>query len=90
MPGIEMRWWGAVVHLDRYEGCLAATGVPAARDLLLQAIPPPYGPIVLAAVQQQKQLIGSRMGTEGVDLHFNWIGGFIHLVETKGQTQPCE
>jgi hypothetical protein len=89
VPELEARLWGAILHLDRSEGCFAATGVPAAGDLLLLTIPWPYGPAALAAVKLHKAWIGSRLGSEGVDLHFNW-GGFMHWVETRGFVQPCD
>src|SRR2546429_1730505 len=88
MPEFEFRWWGGIVHLDRQEGCFAATGVPEA-SLLFAAIPQPYGLAAAATVQLNKAWIGSRAGTEGVDLHFNWAG-FMHWVETRCKPQACE
>lgn len=87
MASGELRWWGAIVHLDREEGCFAVTGSPAG-EALLNAIPQPWGALVSLAVKMHKAWIGSNAGTEGVDLHFNW-GGFLHYVGRRGDPQPC-
>jgi hypothetical protein len=89
MAAVETRWWGVIVSLDRPGGCFAATGVPEAGDLLLLTIPAPWGQIVLLAVKLHKAWIGANMGTDGVDLHFNW-GGFLHFVAGRGEPQSCE
>jgi hypothetical protein len=85
---IEFRWWGAVVSLDRSAGCFAAHGVPAAGDLVLLSIPPPWGPLVLIAVKAHKAWIASQMGANGVDLHLNWAG-FVHWVGPRGGRLDC-
>jgi hypothetical protein len=87
MASVEARWWGIIVSLNRGEGCFAATGIPAA-EVLLNAIPPPFGQIVLVAIKIHKAWIGANVGAEGVDLHFNW-GGFLHWVGSRGALQPC-
>jgi len=88
MPEAEFKWWGLIVHLDRQEGCFAANGVPEAAALFA-LIPQPYGVAAAATVQLNKAWIGSRVGTEGVDLHFNWAG-FMHWVEPRGEPQECQ
>jgi hypothetical protein len=87
MASVSTRWWGVIVSLNREEGCFAATGSPAG-EALLNAIPPPWGQIVLLAVKVHKFWIGANMGTEGIDLHFNW-GGFLHYVGRRGDPQAC-
>lgn len=87
MAEVSPRWWGIIVSLNHEEGCFAATGVPGA-EALFNAIPPPWGQIVLIAVRIHKAWIGANIGTDGVDLHFNW-GGFLHYVGRRGEPQPC-
>jgi hypothetical protein len=89
MPSVSVQWWGAVIGLDRSEGCFAATGVPEAGALILATVPQPYGAAVAAAVVIHKAWIGSQMGTEGVDLHLNWAG-FVHWVQRRGDPMACE
>ena len=86
---LQFRWWGAIVSLNRDEGCFAASGLPEFGNFILLAIPPPWGEIVLAAVILHKSWIGGNMGTDGVDLHFNW-GGTLHWVARRGNPQGCE
>jgi hypothetical protein len=87
MAQIRTNWWGLIVELNREEGCFVATGSPAG-EALLNAIPPPWGQLVLLAVKVHKAWIGANTGTEGVDLHFNWAG-FLHYVGRRGDAQPC-
>ena len=87
MATVSTRWWGIIVSLNHEEGCFAATGSPAG-EALLNAIPPPWGQIVLIAVKIHKAWIGANIGSDGVDLHFNW-GGFLHYVGRRGDPQPC-
>ncbi|MFE5817960.1 hypothetical protein [Streptomyces sp. NPDC056479] len=88
MAEVQTRWWGLVVSLDRSEGDFAATGIPVAGELLVLTVPL-YGPLILAAIEAHKQWIGSRLGTEGVDLHLNWAG-FLHWVETRGELKAAD
>ena len=87
MAEIATRWWGIIVSLNREEGCLAATGSREG-EALLNAIPPPWGQLVLLAVKIHKFWIGSNAGTDGIDLHFNWAG-FLHYVGRRGDPAPC-
>jgi hypothetical protein len=89
MPSVQFEWWGVRFLLDRSEGCFAATGVPELGDLLLLTIPPPYGPLALAAVKLHKKWIADNVGSEGVELHLNWAG-FMHWVEPRGVREPCD
>jgi hypothetical protein len=85
---IRFNWWGAVVSLEREAACFAATGYPALGNLIMSFIPPPWNFVTMAAVNLHKYWIGAQMGSQGVDLHFNW-GGFIHWVEPRGPRQAC-
>ena len=87
MARVRTNWWGLIVELNREEGCFVATGSPAG-EALLNAIPPPWGQLVLLAVKVHKAWIAANTGTDGVDLHFNW-GGFLHYVGRRGDAQPC-
>lgn len=87
MASGEFRWWGVIVSLNREEACLVATGSPAG-EAMLNAIPAPWGQLVLLAVKVHKAWINANTGTDGTDLHFNW-GGFLHYVGARGDPQPC-
>jgi hypothetical protein len=87
MATLSTRWWGIIVSLNHEEGCFAATGSPAG-EALLNAIPPPWGQIVLIVIKIHKAWIGANIGGDGVDLHFNW-GGFLHYVGRRGDPEPC-
>lgn len=86
--GVEPRLWGVIVHLDREVGCWAATGLPQLELAIMAAVPSPFNVLVVAAIKLHKAWIGSRMGSNGVDLHISWAG-FIHWVEPRGDLQAC-
>jgi|tagenome__1003787_1003787.scaffolds.fasta_scaffold18072195_1 hypothetical protein len=88
MARCELRWWGAIVQLNHEEACFASTG-SSTGEALLNAIPPPWGELVKLAVRLNKNWIRANVGTDGVDLHFNWAG-FLHWVGRVGDAQPCE
>jgi hypothetical protein len=87
MAEVSGRWWGIIASLNHEEVCGIATG-SSADEVLLNAIPPPWGQIVLLSVKIHKAWIGANIGHDGVDLHFNW-GGFLHYVGRRGDPQPC-
>ena len=84
---VQVRWWGLIVSLDRSTGCAVAHGIPEA-EALLNAIPPPWGQLVILGIRLQRALIASRMGAEGVDIHINWAG-IVHWAEPRGPLQGC-
>jgi hypothetical protein len=86
MATVQPRWWGVIVTLNREEACFAATGSPAG-EALLNTIPI-WGPIIWAAVKLHKLWIASNTGTDGVDLHFSWLG-FLQYVGRRGHFEPC-
>jgi hypothetical protein len=86
MATVQSRWWGVIVTLNREEGCFAATG-SAAGEALLNTIPV-WGPLIWAAIKLHKLWIASNTGTDGVDLHFNWLG-FLQYVGRRGAFEPC-
>jgi len=86
--GVEVRWWGVIVSLDREWGCFAATGIPALEELIKSVVPSPFGDAVVAAIRWHKGWIGRNVGTDGLDLHFNWAG-FLHWVEPRGPREGC-
>jgi hypothetical protein len=85
--GLEFRWWGVILHLNRDAACWAAANHPEMENLL-NSIPEPWRTIVRGAIAVYKWLIGSLAGTEGVDIHFNWFG-FVHWIGGRGEPQPC-
>jgi len=85
---VRFQWWDVIVSLDRTVGCFAASGRPEGEALIAAFVPPPWSAFAIAAIRAHKTWIGSRMGSEGVDLYFNWAG-FIHRVEPRGHLQSC-
>ena len=84
---LEFRGWGFIAHLNQDAGCWAAASRPEL-EKLLEAIPEPWRTFVKGAIAFHKWIFNQRMGTEGLDLHFNWFG-FCHWVGPRGGLQPC-
>lgn len=80
---LEFRWWGIIVHLNRTAACWAAQSHPQFEQLL-NSIPEPWQTFVRAAIAAYKWV----MGTDGLDMHFNWFG-FVHWLGPNGASQPC-
>jgi hypothetical protein len=87
MAQLEIRLFGPVLHLNRQEGCWASVGQPELQRLL-SGIPEPWRSIVLLAIQIHKLIIGSNVGADGIDIHFNWAG-FAHWFGPIGPRQAC-
>jgi len=85
--GIEFRWWGFILHLDRKTACWAASSHPE-YERYLDNIPQPWQTFVRGGIAAYKWLMAVVMGSEGIDIHFNWFG-FVHWIGTRGVLQPC-
>jgi hypothetical protein len=84
---VQVRWWGLIVSLDRSTGCDIVQGLSEA-EALLNAIPPPWKQLVILGLRLQRDLIASRMGAEGVELHINWAG-IVHWAQPRGPLRAC-
>ncbi|WP_157520733.1 hypothetical protein [Herbidospora daliensis] len=87
MASAELRWWGVILHLDQNEACLLAKGRPEG-ELALNAIPPPYGQLVIGAIALHKAIIRNNIGAQGIDIHISWAG-VAHWFGRIGAPQAC-
>lgn len=85
-PSIRWEWWGARVFIDRDASCFLAADHPWGYAALM-TIPPPWNVVAVAAVKAYKGFLAMQMGSEGVELHFNW-SGTLHWIAPRGVPQP--
>jgi hypothetical protein len=85
----EFRWWGFILHLDRATGCWAAQARPELEKLITGNVGNVWLiQVILGAIALYKWWIGISLGTNGVQIHFNWFG-VVHWIAPDGALRPC-
>jgi hypothetical protein len=83
-------WGGAVLSVDRDLACSSVYGYQDLATLLVVSvfIPVPWNFVAMNAVSAYKGWMASQMGSQGVDISFNWWGS-VTRIDPRGPHQPC-